>query len=108
MMGMGRELGISVDQRQAGTGRSLKLKPGAFGAMTAILAVPLQRRRKPSGHNGLMGDCRHRYWQDGKSGRNSALEILLLFGVMPDIGLRARLLFFRKLGWYPDAAPWMK
>ena len=65
-----RELGIGEDQGQARTRGAWMLKPDAFGAMTAILDVPAQRRRKPRGHNGLTGDCRHRDPQDGKSGRN--------------------------------------
>ena len=70
MTGMGREAELVKDLGQAGSETSGVLNPGAFGAMTAILDVPSQRRRKPSGHNGFTGDCRHRYRQDGKSGRN--------------------------------------
>ena len=70
MTGMSRELGIGEDQDQARTRGAWMLKPDAFGAMTAILDVPAQRRRKPSGHNGFTGDCRHRYRQHSKSGRN--------------------------------------
>ena len=66
-----RELGIDEDQGQAGTRGVWMLKPDAFRAMTAILDVPEQRRRKSSGHNGLTGDCRRRYLQGGKSGRNN-------------------------------------
>ena len=66
-----RELGIGEDQGQARTKGAWMLKPDAFGAMTAILDVPAQRRRKPRGHNGLTGDCRHRDPQDGKSSRNA-------------------------------------
>ena len=66
-----RELGIGEDQGQARTRGAWMLKPDAFGAMKAILDVPAQRRRKPRGHNGLTGDCRHRDPQDGKSGRNN-------------------------------------
>ena len=46
------------------------LKPGAIGAMTAVLDVPMQRRQKLSGPKGLTGDCRHRYRPDGKESRN--------------------------------------
>ena len=60
------------------------LKPDAFGAMTAILDVPAQRRRKPSGHNGLTGDCRHRDPQDGKSGRNR--NSWLVASRIPNVG----------------------
>ena len=69
-----RELGIGEDQGQARTRGAWMLKPDAFGAMTAILDVPAQRRRKPRGHNGLTGDCRHRDPQDGKYGRNNELD----------------------------------
>ena len=69
-----RELGIGKDQGQARTKGAWMLKPDAFGAMTAILDVPAQRRRKPRGHNGLTGDCRHRDPQDGKSSRNRPLR----------------------------------
>ena len=55
------------------------MNPDDFGAMTAIFDVPLQRRRKPSGHNGLTGDCRHPYRQHGKSGRNSIYAVLKRF-----------------------------
>ena len=51
------------------------LKPGAIGAMTAVLDVPMRRRQKLSGPKGLTGDCRHRYRPDGKAGRNSALAV---------------------------------
>ena len=47
------------------------LKPDAFGAMTAVLDVPMRRRQKLSGPKGLTGDCRHRYRPDGKVGRNT-------------------------------------
>ena len=47
------------------------LKPGAIGAMTAVLDVPMRRRQKLSGPKGLTGDCRHRYRHDGKQGRNN-------------------------------------
>ena len=67
---MGREKELVKDHGQAGPETSGVLNPGAFGAMTAILDVPAQRRRKPRGHNGLTGDCRHRDPQDGKFGRN--------------------------------------
>ena len=73
MTGMGREAELVKDHGQSGPETSGVLNPGAFGAMTAILDVPAQRRRKPCGHNGLTGDCRHRYLQDGKSGRNIVL-----------------------------------
>ena len=65
-----REPGVDADRRQARTAWSGTLIPGTFGAMTAILEVQLRRRRKPNGHKGLKGDCRHRYRQDGKSSRN--------------------------------------
>ena len=71
MTGMGRETGLAKDQGQARPGMPGTLNPGGFGAMTAILDVPAQRRRKPRGHNGLTGDCRHRDPQDGKSSRNA-------------------------------------
>ena len=71
-----RELGIGEDQGQARTRGAWMLKPDAFGAMTAVLDVPAQRRRKPRGHNGLTGDCRHRDPQDGKSGRNSVCAVV--------------------------------
>ena len=72
MRAMRRELGIGEDQGQARTRGAWMLKPDAFGAMTAILDVPAQRRRKPRGQNGLTGDCRQRDPQDGKSSRNRA------------------------------------
>ena len=59
------------DQCQARTGRSRMLKPGTFGAMTTMLDVSTRRRREPCGYKGLTGHRRHRYRQDGKSGRNS-------------------------------------
>ena len=71
-----RELGIGEDQGQARTRGAWMLKPDAFGAMTAILDIPAQRRRKPRGHNGLTGDCRHRYPRDGKPGRKSTVAVL--------------------------------
>ena len=49
------------------------LKPGAIGAMTAVLDVPMRRRQKLSGPKGLTGDCRRRYRHDGKQGRNMYL-----------------------------------
>ena len=70
MTGMGRETGLAKDQGQARPGMPGTLNPGGFGAMTAILDVPAQRRRKPRGHNELTGDCRHRDPQDSKSSRN--------------------------------------
>ena len=73
MTGMGRETGLAKDQGQERPGMPGTLNPGGFGAMTAILDVAAQRRRKPRGHNGLTGDCRHRDPQDGKSGRNMYL-----------------------------------
>ena len=81
MTGMGREAVLVKDHGQAGPKTSGVLNQCAFGAMTAILDVSSQRRRKPSGHNGLKGDRRHRYRQDGKSGRNSAFSIM---GQVPD------------------------
>ena len=53
-----REPGMDEDQGQARTRGAWMLKPNAFDAMTAILDVPTQRRRKPSGYDGLTGDCR--------------------------------------------------
>ena len=70
MTRVGREAELIKEQRQARPWRSGILVPGDFGALTAILDVPSQFRRKPSSHNGLTGDCRHRYRQHGKSGRN--------------------------------------
>ena len=61
-----RDAELVKDQSQSRTGRSWMLKPGAFGAMTAILDVLSQRRLKPSGHNGLTDDWRHRCRQEGK------------------------------------------
>ena len=85
-----RELGIGEDQGQARTRGAWMLKPDAFGAMTAILDVPAQRRRKPRGHNGLTGDCRHRDPQNGKSGRNNKFEsATALDGIQPNGGIRA-------------------
>ena len=68
-----REPGLDGDQSQARTGRFWMLKPGAIGAMTAVLDVPMQRRQKLSGPKGLTGDCRHDYRHDGKPGRNMYL-----------------------------------
>ena len=48
-----REPGMDEDQGQARTRGAWMLKPNAFGAMTANLDVPAQRRRKPSGYDGL-------------------------------------------------------
>ena len=65
------------------------LKPGAIGAMTAMLDVPMRRRQKLSGCKGLRGDCRHRYRQDGKPGRNNGLEGgAARDGIQPDGGIR--------------------
>ena len=72
MTGMGRDAELVKDQGQAGPGTPGMLNPGGFGAMTAILDVRAQWRGKPSRRNGLTGVCRHRYLQDGKSGRNTA------------------------------------
>ena len=70
MTGMGRETGLARDQGQERPGMPGKLNSGGFGAMTAILDVRSRWRGKPGTLNGLTGDCRHRYRQDGKSGRN--------------------------------------
>ena len=65
------------------------LNPGGFGAMTAILDVRSRWRRKPGTLNGLTGDCRHSYRQDGKSGRNNGLEgRAVRDGIQPDGGIR--------------------
>ena len=69
MTGMGRETGLARDQGQERPRMPGMLNPGGFGAMTAILDVRSRWRRKPGTLNGLTGDCRHRYRQDGKSGR---------------------------------------
>ena len=70
MTGMGRETGLAKDQEQARPRMPGMLNSGDVGAMTAILDVRSRRWRKPSTRKELTGDCRHRYRQDGRSGRN--------------------------------------
>ena len=70
MTGMGRDAELVKDRGQAEPGTSGMLNPGGFGAMMAIPDVRSQWRGKPSRHKGLTGVFRHRYLQDGKSGRN--------------------------------------
>ena len=65
-----RETGMVEDRRQARPGMLGKLKPGGFGTMTAIQNARSYWRREASQNNGLTGDCRYRYRQDGKSSRN--------------------------------------
>ena len=70
MKGMGREAELVKVEGQAGRGTSGMLNPGGFSATTAMLDVQSRWRGKASRHKGLTGLCGHRYWQDGKSGRN--------------------------------------
>ena len=67
MTGMGRETGLARDQGQERPGMPGTLNSGGFGAMTAILDVPVAMAGETKARlNGLTGDCRHRDPQDGK------------------------------------------
>ena len=76
MTGMGRETGLAKDQGQETPRMPGMLNPGGFGVMTEI-----QEMQSPwwggetSGHNGLPCDCRRRYREDAKSGRNNTVVV---------------------------------
>ena len=61
MRGMGRDAKLVKDQGQETPGMPGMLVPSDFGVMTECLEVRSPWWGKPSGHNGLPCDCRHRY-----------------------------------------------